>query len=406
MKTTKTKKTALALLLIVTVSTAKAQQPVEFYALINEISTNNMTLAAARKQLSADRMENQSAMKLDDPTIDYGFQWGSPEYVENRHVVTVMQPFDFSLLSGNRRRVAEAGNNVLDAEYQASCISLLIEASGYYVDACLYRELDTLYQKYVNLAKRIAVNAAREFETGETGLLQYNKSKLLLSNIEAELAYNRIAYQEAVDALLLLNGGKELSVSYVDTLPLVLPSNFEEWYAASTEYIPDVRLAALGVDLCREQLSERRTDALPGLAVGYSGEMAADANYHGFQIGLSIPLWSSGLKIKQAKARLESASIQKEETMMKLHLSLKTAYERAQSFLHVYLTSNEILENLSYSRPVERAFAAGEISMLEYSVEIEYLLAAMESCKTALRDYNKAAASLLLMMGTYTPETK
>ena len=378
---------------------AGAQEEIVLQDVLREIAANNLTLAAARSQLAADRMENDASVRLDDPEIDLGYQWGDPVAVPNRTQITVMQPFDFSTIFGQKRRLADAQNRLLDVEYRQTCIELLIEAGNLYEDACLYRLLDTVITRRLVLVERETAQSARQLETGETDLIHHQKAQMILMRLRAEAAANRMDYRDAMDGLKRLNGGKEVSGRLCMGDLLALPADFEAWYAASTEHIPEAQLARQAVEVSRRQLSQTRTDALPGLSVGYVGELVTDNNYHGFQLGLSVPLWSAAPRLREAKERLESAELRKQDALMQLHESLKTVYEQAQAYLSLCSESKEILDNLNYIDLLEASFAKGELSIFDYSAEMDELLETVETAYRSLHSYNKLALTLLLQLG-------
>jgi len=84
----------------------------DYTATLRLIVAHNPATLAARSLSAAEQKENMTGLTLADPEVEFSYQWGNPAAVPDKKTLDISQSFDFATLSGGKRRVAEARNEV------------------------------------------------------------------------------------------------------------------------------------------------------------------------------------------------------------------------------------------------------------------------------------------------------
>ena len=91
---------------------------------------------------------------------------------------------------------------------------------------------------------------------------------------------------------------------------------------------------------------------------------------NGFTIGLSLPFWRSGGKVRAAKAKLQNAELSHAKGKESLRITLRNLfYETSSEALHA-ATLQRALSEAGDKRLPDKAFALGKLSLENYLNEI------------------------------------
>ena len=174
---------------------------------------NNSTLKAARSQLQASRLANGTTLKLPDPEAEVAYLFGSPQGVPNRTNVSVTQTLDWGVLTGRRKQLAGAGNQVAEAAYRQAEQQLLAEADQALTSVVYYNKLCTELAQRAALANEVCQLYQQKFAQGDINQIEVNKVKLNASVSQAELERARNERHELLLQLQRLNGGQPLELA-------------------------------------------------------------------------------------------------------------------------------------------------------------------------------------------------
>ena len=97
---------------------------------LKAIEQNNTTLRAARHSTTAEQLGNATDIFLPDPEVEVGHLWGNPSEVGNRTDLSVTQTFDIPTLLGMKSRVAQQQNDMVQWQFEAERIAILLEAKN------------------------------------------------------------------------------------------------------------------------------------------------------------------------------------------------------------------------------------------------------------------------------------
>lgn len=358
------------------------------------IETNNTGLQALRRQADAEKLGNLAETGLDDPEIGFNYLWGNPEGIGRRQDISVSQRLDLATLSGSKKAVGASRNALVEWQYRADRMDVLLSARLLMLDIvycnALLAELDKLHTVAITLVDK----QQKRLDKGEGNILELNNVKLDHSKTDAEI-HRVSAEKDAYLAQLAgLNGGVPLALA--DTLfpATLLPPDFEAWYAEAAARNPILGYVKSEIELNRRQLALTRTQQLPSLSVGYMSEKTSGERYQGVALGMSVPLWNNRNKIRQAKADIVAAEIRELDAHRQYYARLQALYRRTVGLKESAEIFRSSLGESDNTYLLKKALDMGEISILDYLMQVGIYYDTMEKTLSAERDYHKALAEL------------
>lgn len=363
---------------------------------LKSIEMNNSQLAAFKKATNATKSANHSEVCLDDLELGYNRLWGKPTTIGNRHDVSVSQPIDLPTLFGTKSRVAKSKDALADNEYLAQRQNILLEAKMGYLDAVYYNALVNELQRRCDQAKAMLDMQKKQLEAGDINIIEYNNMRLTLSNATTSLTQAKAERDAVLAQLKQLNGGIDINVSDSVYAPISLPENFDEWFNQVCSSAPAVAITRDGITFGQRQLSLARQGWLPKLSVGYMSEKTMGEQYQGVTIGVNLPLWGAGKKVKQAKAEAAAAEAIHKATIENLKSELASDYALTKGLVKAATDIRAALSESDNTANLQKACKAGEMSTLEYLISLTAYYDAVEKMLSSEREAQKAYARLTM----------
>ena len=365
---------------------------------LKSIEMNNSQLAAFKKAANATKSANHSEVCLDDLELGYNRLWGKPTTIGNRHDVSVSQPIDLPTLFGTKSRVAKSKDALADNEYLAQRQNILLEAKMGYLDAVYYNALVNELQRRCDQAKAMLDMQKKQLEAGDINIIEYNNMRLTLSNATTSLTQAKAERDAVLAQLKQLNGGIDINVSDSVYAPISLPENFDEWFNQVCSSAPAVAITRDGITFGQRQLSLARQGWLPKLSVGYMSEKTMGEQYQGVTIGVNLPLWGAGKKVKQAKAEAAAAEAIHKATIENLKSELASDYALTKGLVKAATDIRAALSESDNTANLQKACKAGEMSTLEYLISLTAYYDAVEKMLSSEREAQKAYARLTMYL--------
>ncbi|MDR2814643.1 MAG: TolC family protein [Prevotellaceae bacterium] len=369
-----------------------AQSEVE--TTLREVEANSATLRALREQAEARKLGNKTGIYLANPEVEYSYLWGSPSAVGNRTDVSVRQSFDFPTAYAHRSKIADMENANAELAYRTERMALLLEAKQACIALIYYNALARECAARLRSAAQLAEMYRARLAKGDANAIESNKAQLNLVAVQHEA--DRIAAEQASLRLELkrLNGGKELTLSAAEYPETSLPNSFESWYAQAESVNPYLQHVGGQLDVSRQQVKLNAALGLPKFSAGYTSEKVVGEWFQGVSAGVSIPLWENKNRVKLAKAQVRASEAALSDAKIQLYNTLQSLYRRAAALRQTAAAYRSTLAACNNEPLLQKAFAAGEISLLTYLQEMDYYYAAVSSVLAAERDFELAAAEL------------
>lgn len=355
----------------------------------------NPQLVAARAELGAQRLSNKSEARLEGPELEVGQLYGK-DGLGIRRDISVSQSFDIATVSGMKSRQVARQDSLAYLGFEAERTEVLLRAKSCFIslvhDTALLGELEL----HLDQARTLVDSYTKRLQAGDATVLDCNKAKMHLAAVQSEVAVVRLELQRLREDMRTLCGGEELpSLVYEYACADSLPSDFSYWYEETAVANPVLRFFKQEVAVSDGQLAIDKTAWAPKLSVGFMGEYRSVEKFSGVTLGVSVPLWSNSVKVKQAKARSVAARAREEAAGLELRSEYTKLFDEASALKEL---SEEMRQSLSETDNrifLLSALSRGEISIIDYLVEVDLYYDLLAQTLAAERDYRLALARLL-----------
>jgi outer membrane protein, heavy metal efflux system len=389
---TKMKKLVISIMLTVIVFPVLAQNEIE--NVLREIESNNTTLYALREQSEARKLNNLTGIYLPNPEVEFNYLWGSPSRIGNRNDFNVTQSFDFPTAYGYRSKIARLENSNIELIYKSERITLLMRAKQICTDLVYYNALSKEYSGRLLNAERIAETWKIRFEKGDVGILEFNKAQLNLTTLSNEIHRIETERSSLLSELKALNGGKEILFTVSDITYEPLPPDFEEWYDSAELKSPVLQYLKGQIEVGQHQVKLNKALGLPRFSAGYMSENVGSEKFRGITMGVSVPLWENKNRVKQAEAQVKASEASLEDTKTQFYTRLQSLFVRSRSLQENTERYLNAISSFSNKDLLKKALDSGEISLLNYLVELEYYYESMDKLLETKRVLGHSLAEL------------
>lgn len=249
-----------------------------------------------------------------------------------------------------------------------------------------------------NRQKNAALLAAlykQRYDNGDANQLEYNKIVLEKINADNASRRNQAALKAQLEQLQALNGG--VKINFSDTRFSNLPT-LPAFAELENEYInndPNLKNLSTTAESAQQSIKVSRSLSLPKFDIGYRHNGGSGEKMNGFRIGMSIPLWENRNTVKQAKAQAEYTAFNFEDNKQIVKATLQDLYLQAEA---LYVSCSEYAQTLSLQRNeniLNKALEAGQISMIDYFVEIALLYDSIQNYLDVEKEYHNIVAQLM-----------
>ncbi len=391
--------TTISISLLCTVAVCQAQtveQTLTIRQVMQQVEENNKELQANRQQMTAQKLEMKAGNNLPDPSVSYSHQYGNLDGLGFQGELIASQSFNFPTVYMQRNKLAKTTGEGLDYQQAALRQQMLLTVEEVCLDLVLLNQQQALLNERLANAERLAALYAKRLASGDANVLETNKIDLELLNVRTEVRRNEAAIVQKRNELTSLNGGIPVAFrQFVYEQAEELPSFADLW---NEKTVVDPQLLALKSEqaINRQQVRVSQSQWLPDLELGYRLNTATGgARYNGFLVGISIPLFSNRHQVQRAKAQVLSSDIRYDDASIRLRNELDQQYRQSLSLRLSLDEYNRLLRNKQTVSLLNKALDAGQISMIEYFVEIATFYDSMDNSMRVENEYRKAVAGLL-----------
>lgn len=377
-------------------------------AVLQQIEANNKELQANTHLLSSQKLENKAGNNLPDPTLSYAHLWDSRDDNKTASELTIAQRFDFPTLYATRRKMNRLKSNALDAQAFALRQQILLHAKEVCLDIILLQRMQTLLDERQKNAEELSVLYEQRLETGDANILETNKINLELLNVRTEVRMNRTALDNKMKELITLNGNRPflpgrtmpdtyptaLALGLTDYPTVPLPTDFRPLVAELLESDPTLQALQNESSAARKQILANKQGWLPTLELGYRRNTESGRPLNGVVVGFSFPVFENHNKVKMARKQALRIDYQKEDASLQARSTLWQLYEEAHSLntsIEEYECAFRQQQDLSL---LKQALIGGQISMIEYFVEVSIIYQSKINLLQLQNRYQKAMAQI------------
>lgn len=376
-------------------------QSVSLDEVLHHIEANNKELQANAQLIASQKLENKSENNLPDPTLSYSHLWGAKDKDETIGELVVSQSFDFPTLYSTRNQVNRLKTGALDAQSTAFRQQLLLQAKELCLDIIMLQHQQDLLKERLKQAEELSAYYKRRLETGDANVLETNKINLELLNVRTEFRTSATALDNAWKSLHALNSDRPLienaqsSRRLISDYPLpLLPTDYELLRAEVLAVDPTLLSLNSESAAARKQISASKQGWLPKLELGYRRNTESGTPFNGVVVGFSFPLFENRNKVKIAKAQSMNIDYQKENAAFQAEATLAKLYSEARSLQTSIQEYKEAFSAQQDLALLKQALTGGQISVIEYFVEVSVIYQSKQNLLTLENQYQKVMAQI------------
>ena len=364
-------------------------------AVLRSIEANNKELQANNQLTVSKKLEAKLDNNLPDPSVSYVHQYGNREGMGIQGELVASKSFDFPSVYVQKNKLAKSKAASFDRQGAEFRQQILLQAKEICLDLVLLNQQRALLDQRRQNAEQLAELYAMRLETGDANILETNKIDLELLNAKTEARMNESARIAKLQELATLNGG--IAIDFTDTTYMsdgdIL--SFEELCAEAVTSNPQLLTLKSEQVAARRQLSVNKSKSLPSFELGYRMNTATGGErFNGFLVGISIPLFSNRNNVKQAKAQALYTDLQLESTTTTVESELHQLYNQSVALKTSMDEYNTVLKSQNSLALLNKAIQTGQISMIEYFVDVTTFYQSMQNYMQLQNEYQKVMAQL------------
>jgi outer membrane protein, heavy metal efflux system len=358
------------------------------------VEKNNRSIKSNKKYQEAQRAEFKTGLTPYDPQVEYDHLFGSLAGAGNQKDFSITQRLDFPTTYKAKRDLSKEQIAQTDLRYKVYRQEILLEAKLIALEFIYYNKKGIeLAQRRENTHKLVE-DYQKKLDKGDVIILDVNKAKLQLLNIENEVALNDNAKQIALTKLTSLNGG--LAINFNDTTyPASMPlPDFTLLDSAIEANDPLLKTYQQEIIIAQQQISVQRALNLPKIETGYHSQGILGQSYRGIHAGVTIPLWENKNRLNAAKADLEYLRMNARAHVLDHRLENQAYYEQLAVRLKAMKDYRELLSTLNNRELLNKALELGRITIIQYFQEESYYFSAYDKYLEMELEYQQALARL------------
>lgn len=362
---------------------------------LNLIEQNNTQIIAAQKTLSATIMDNKTGLNLKNPEVEFEHKWNTRNPGEKGKEVSVTQELEWSVISGQKKQLARTKNELAEISFRQTRNAVLLEAQKKLIEISFCNRMIQELNTQLTDADSLVSIYETLLRNGSGNVLDVNRSKLNRAAIATEIRNTNAQKEVLLQDLYGLNGGNTVSLSPEWSLsPLSLPENFDSWFQQMEASVPELNYYQKDLELKKKSVRATKSEMIPSLSVGYTGEFTETERMQGFAIGMSIPLWENKNKVKKSKLDVEAAQSTASDARQRVYNNLKAQYVQSVELKKSLQMQQEALGNLNTIPLMKEALLKGEINLMDYLNEMTRYYDFRKNLLQTEKDYQTALADL------------
>jgi outer membrane protein, heavy metal efflux system len=362
--------------------------------ILKQIETNNKSLQSNHKYWEARRSEFKTGLNPYDPQVEYDYLFGSPVGAGNQKDFSITQRLDFPTTYKRKRELSK--EQVAQTRLQQSVYrqNVFLEAKLLVIEIIYLNKRAAELRRRLSQTEQLVIDYQKKLDIGDVIILDVNKAKLQLLNIQNEAALNTNASTLARTRLSLLNGGIEISVA--DTIYPSLPAipDFETLDSTIEANDPIVQVYQQEKLIQQRAIHVERSLNLPKIEAGYHAQGILGQSYRGLHAGVTIPLWENRNKVKAAEANLDHAKANEESHRVEHRFENKQSYEQLEVRRNYMLEYASLMSSLNNLSLLEKALRLGEITIIQFFQDQNYYFSTYDKYLQLEWEYHQAVARL------------
>lgn len=372
--------------------TVFAQNSVD--SVVKQVERNNKSIQTNKKYWQSKQSEFKTGLTPYDPQVEYDYLFGSPVGAGNQKDFSITQRLDFPTVYKRKKELSGQQIAQTTLQQQVYRQDILLEAKLLFLQVVYLNKKGTELNRRLLNTQKLITDYQKKLDKGDVIILDVNKARLQLLNIQNEVKLNENEKQVLLTKISELNGGIPLAIN--DTLYPVVPiiPDFEILDSTIEANDPIIKVYEQEKKILQQQIAVQKAMNLPKIETGYHSQGILGQSYKGFHAGITIPLWENKNKLNATKSNLEYASSNAETHRLNHRLENKQYYDLLDVRLKMVQEYKELLSTLNNTTLLNKALLLGQITIIQYFYDESFYFTAYDKYLQAEWEYQQAVARL------------
>ncbi len=367
----------------------------EIEKVLQEVEKNNKELQAFLSLIESKKLELKSLNNLPDPQLGaFYLPWGdhnTGDYSEFQ----ISQTFEFPTVYSTRKSLIKRQQTQLELEYKSKRQAILLTAEKRCLELIYLNKKQALEQKRVQQAKQVFNQLKELYEKEEVGILDYNKAKVAWMQEQFKVSQIEVEQKNLLLLLKNLNGNIALNFNQTGYSNSLFIASVDSVWQKKKELDPEILQLQMEEEIALANVKLNKQKGLPNLTAGFNYQGVANSNYSGVYGGISIPLWSNRNKVKAAKASYNFQQLNTNSQVLRFYSDFEKQYNEYEILLSKFKEYQETLSGLNSDALLLKSYELGEISFMEYYIELKFYQDAMNAMVEMERQLHQQKADIL-----------
>lgn len=369
-----------------------AQQEID--SVVKQVERNNKSIRANKKYWEARKSEFRTGLTPYDPLVEYDYMWGSPANAGNQKDFSITQRLDFPTAYSRKKELSTQQIAQTALQQLVYRQNVLLETKLYALQVIyLNKKGAELNRRLIN-TQNLVSDYQKKLDRGDVIILDINKAKLQLLNIQNDVRMNKNEKQLILTKISELNGG--LPITIADTIYPTLPSipDFETLDSTIEANDPIIKVYEQEKKILEKQIALQKAMNLPKIEAGYHSQGILGQSYRGIHAGISIPLWENKSKLHATRSNLEYANFNAETHRLEHRFENRKYYEQLDVRRKMLQEYEQLISTLNNTALLNKALSMGQVTIIQYFYDESFYFTAYDKYLQAEWEYQQAVARL------------
>lgn len=341
-------------------------------SILQQVEQNNLELKAFSERQEGIGLDLRSGNNLPDPQFGlYYLPFGehsTGDYTEYQ----LTQSIEFPTIYGARAKLIDLKTAQLQLDYQAKRQEILSQAKRLCLNLIYLQKRKKTENQRTEQAQQVYEQVQELYNKDQVGILELNKAKVVWMQEQFKIKQLEADIRNGLNQLTNLNGGNEIEFLLSDYVsPLMIPTRDSLWQDKLNQDPELVQLRQQEL-ISEQSLSLANQQYLPNITAGYNSQGVAGERFSGIYAGVSIPLWSNRHKVQSARSDQSFQESFAESMILQVNADFEKLFNDYQLMLAKYQEYENTLSALNSDQLLFQAYRLGELSFLEYYMELQF----------------------------------
>lgn len=373
---------------------AKVNAQSSLDVLLANIAKNNKSILANAQYWEAQKLQYKTGLTPYNPIVEYDYLSGSPANAGSQTEFTVSQSFDFPTAYIKKNQLAKQQSAQTEFKLIATRQDILLEAKQAAIQLIYHNKFHLQLVGQKQNAEKVLGDFQVKLDKGEANILDLNKARVQLIEVKKEFQENVSAINQLNQKLTELNGGT--AISFADTVYPVVPAipSFEQLEKEYESADPLLKILEQDKTIAQKQIEVSNAMRMPKAEVGYHYQGILGQTYNGIHTGITVPLWENKNTVRQKRAQFYFADLELQAHVNEHYFHIKHIYEKYANLKIVLEDYQAVFATLNNTVLLNKSFTAGNISSIEYFMELNYYKNSYDNYLKAENEYYQVIAEL------------